>query len=147
MTRDEHILLLISMGRTLEEIGQVYNISRQRVHQIIQRNGVASVKDIRESRSHGTRYLECKTCNISYPKGTFYEHVVLDEHIEARQSNYRAKWENLINDYYNSDMTIYEIATKYHVPHTENIYTILANSGLQTDRNRASKSQYRRHRR
>jgi transposase-like protein len=54
---------LIKSGKTLAAIGDMYTISRQRVHQILCKGGL-SVEQIRSSQGHGVNCPHCQSDRV-----------------------------------------------------------------------------------
>lgn len=141
--RRDYILTLLEEGYTLAEIGESLKISRQRVHQLIQKYGVQSVFELRVAKKN-IDWEVCLKCGLVYMKGTYRDHIYSDEHTEQVISEKRAQYKDIIYDYYNADMTIEQIAKKHKLAHPSHIYRYLHKANLPVSTDRASDSQRRR---
>lgn len=75
--RDADIVRLRESGLTLEHIAGLYGVTRQRICQILTRNGVQG-RLVRPPK-----LIECRHCHAIYLKGTYSLHVREPEHLDA----------------------------------------------------------------
>jgi hypothetical protein len=113
---------------TLEEIGNAFGVTRQRVKQIFDVMGVAGQR----------LFVNCVTCGVQYEWGSAREHRKVHSRRMIRTPEIEMKWEAMVADYLDG-MRMEEISRKYRTetgkPVTFTyIYRVLGFMGVEPNR-------------
>jgi hypothetical protein len=129
-SRLSDILDGLQQGRSLEDIGSEYGVSRQRVLQIIKRAGVDSVYALKDKR--GRKPEICKVCSGEYPYGRYRDHIAEAGHRYMHMTGGRSHDHAAVIADYKSGMRGREIGQKYGFA-PEYTYRILSIYGIKPD--------------
>lgn len=88
-TRDADVIaaLVGPPRRTLEGVGAMFGITRERVRQIAKHSGVnvADLKPLPPKPKAPPRLLTCKVCGEPFRRGTYVEHIIATGHVRNLQ--------------------------------------------------------------
>ena len=116
----EMIRLLEHEGLTYDQVGQKFGVTRQRVHQLVVREGF-SIKDVRQAEKEAwlDEEVMCSRCHQLIRRRDKGEHSRKGNHarMKLRPASQMARDLELVADY-DSGMKVKDIMAKHHVSAT-----------------------------